>query len=114
MFASRESAARLRGAYIQNLPWPRRRGSTGHQTGSAIEALRCLHQFLARAKEFRRAALKLGFKLDRTKGSHEFWAHEDGRVATIPVHGSREIGGSLFRRIVDQLGITIEEFRRLK
>lgn len=68
----------------------------------------------ARAKEFRRAAVKLGFKLDRTKGSHQFWVHEDGRVATIPVHGSREIGGSLFHRIIGQLGIAVEEFQRLK
>jgi len=68
----------------------------------------------ARAQEFRRVAMRLGFKLDRTKGSHEFWVHEDGRVTTIPVHGSREIGGPLFRQILVQLGITVDEFRRLK
>jgi predicted RNA binding protein YcfA (HicA-like mRNA interferase family) len=68
----------------------------------------------ARAEEFRRAASKLGFKRGRTKGGHERWLHEDGRAKTIPIHGSREIGGSLFYRIIDQLGITIYQFRRLK
>jgi len=68
----------------------------------------------ARADEFRRAAVKLGFKRGRTRGGHERWLQEDGRVTTIPIHGSPEIGGPLFRQILDQFGITVDEFRRLK
>jgi predicted RNA binding protein YcfA (HicA-like mRNA interferase family) len=68
----------------------------------------------ARADEFRRAAARLGFRKARQDGSHERWIHEDGRATTIPIHGSREIGGSLFYRIIRQLGITPEDFARLR
>jgi len=50
----------------------------------------------------------------RTTGSHERWGHPDGRPATIPVHGGREIGPPLFYRILQQLGISAEEFGRLR
>ena len=68
----------------------------------------------ARADEFRRAAMKLGFRKARQEGSHERWIHQDGRATTIPLHGGREIGGSLFFRIVKQLGVTAGEFDRLR
>jgi len=68
----------------------------------------------ARADDFRRVALRLGFKKARQTGSHERWIHEDGRAATIPVHGGKEIGPPLFHRILKQLGITAVEFDWLR
>jgi len=68
----------------------------------------------ARAEEFRRAAARLGFRLTRTSGSHERWVHPDGRAATIPIHGGREIGPPLFHKILDQPGIGATELKRLK
>jgi predicted RNA binding protein YcfA (HicA-like mRNA interferase family) len=68
----------------------------------------------ARADEFRRAAARLGFTRFRQTGSHERWGHIDGRAVTIPIHGGREIGPPLFHRILEELGISAEEFRRLK
>jgi predicted RNA binding protein YcfA (HicA-like mRNA interferase family) len=68
----------------------------------------------ARAADFRRIAAKLGFRLARKTGSHERWIHPDGRATTIPVHGGREIGPPLFYRIIEQLGLDEEHFRRLK
>ncbi len=67
----------------------------------------------ARAEEFRRVALKLGFVNVRQCGSHERWVHADGRSVTIPRHGNREIGPPLFNKILNQLGIGLEDFRRL-
>jgi predicted RNA binding protein YcfA (HicA-like mRNA interferase family) len=67
----------------------------------------------ARADDFRRAALRLGFQRRRQTGSHERWTHEDGRAVTIPIHGGREIGSPLYQRILRQLGITHEEFQEL-
>jgi hypothetical protein len=32
---------------------------------------------------------------------------------TIPIHGGREIGPPLYNKILAQLGISSEEFRRL-
>jgi len=66
----------------------------------------------ARAEEFRRVAARLGFKLMRQTGSHQRWNHADGRAVTIPVHGGREIGPPLYNKILAQLGISGEEFRR--
>ena len=68
----------------------------------------------ARADEFRRAAARLGFELRRQTGSHERWVHTDGRAVTIPIHGGRDIGPPLFNRILQQLGIGVEEFRRIR
>ncbi len=68
----------------------------------------------ARAQEFRRAASRLGFQRARQTGSHERWKHPDGRAATIPIHGGRQIGPPLFYRILDQLGIDEKEFEQLR
>jgi predicted RNA binding protein YcfA (HicA-like mRNA interferase family) len=68
----------------------------------------------AKAKDLERVARKLGFEKTRQKGSHGRWQHPDGRATTIPIHGNAEIGGWLFREILKQLGITEDEFQRLR
>jgi predicted RNA binding protein YcfA (HicA-like mRNA interferase family) len=68
----------------------------------------------ATAREFQRAATKLGFSKTRQTGSHERWNHPDGRSATIPLHGGREIGPPLFHRILRQLGISLDQFQLLR
>jgi predicted RNA binding protein YcfA (HicA-like mRNA interferase family) len=68
----------------------------------------------AKAKELMRAAERSGFILARQKGSHARWIHPDGRTTTIPVHPSTEIGGWLYHKILKQMGITEEEFRKLR
>ncbi len=61
-----------------------------------------------------RAAEQLGFAQVRQKGSHAHWRHGDGRSTTIPVHPSTEIGGWLYHKILRELGMTEEEFRKLR
>jgi predicted RNA binding protein YcfA (HicA-like mRNA interferase family) len=68
----------------------------------------------AKARELEKVAKKLGFKKTRQKGSHARWQHPDGRATTIPIHGKAEIGGWLFQEILKQMGITEEEFDRLR
>jgi predicted RNA binding protein YcfA (HicA-like mRNA interferase family) len=68
----------------------------------------------AHADEFRRAAMRLGFERRRQTGSHERWVHPDGRAVTIPIHGGNQIGPPLFHRILAQLEISLQEFRRLQ
>jgi len=68
----------------------------------------------ARAEEFRRVAARQGFIKTRQTGSHERWIHADGRAATIPIQGGREIGPPLYNKILDQLGVSADEFRELK
>lgn len=68
----------------------------------------------ARASELQRVAAKLGFERVRQTGSHERWRHKDGRATTIPLHAGREIGPPLLYRILDQLGIDLEKFERIR
>jgi predicted RNA binding protein YcfA (HicA-like mRNA interferase family) len=68
----------------------------------------------AKASELAKAAKRLGFEKARQKGSHARWKHPDGRATTIPVHGNADIGGWLFQRILDQMGITESEFNELR
>lgn len=68
----------------------------------------------AKASDLECVAKALGFIKARQRGSHARWKHPDGRATTIPVHSSVEIGGWLFREILKQLGVSEEEFERLK
>jgi predicted RNA binding protein YcfA (HicA-like mRNA interferase family) len=68
----------------------------------------------AKARDFQRVALLLGFILKRTTGSHERWQHPDGRAVTIPIHGGKEIGPPLFFKILRQLGVTLDQFEKLR
>ena len=68
----------------------------------------------ATAREFQRVASQLGFTRRRQTGSHERWNHPDGRAVTIPIHGGRDIGPPLFYKIVRQLGLSPEDFDRLR
>jgi predicted RNA binding protein YcfA (HicA-like mRNA interferase family) len=68
----------------------------------------------AKAGDLERVAKKLGFTKARQKGSHARWKHPDGRAATIPIHSNAEIGSWLFYEILNQLGITEEEFNQVR
>jgi predicted RNA binding protein YcfA (HicA-like mRNA interferase family) len=68
----------------------------------------------ATARDFQRAARKLGFEKSRQTGSHERWTHPDGRAVTIPLHGGREIGPPLFFKILRQLGVSFEDFQKIR
>jgi predicted RNA binding protein YcfA (HicA-like mRNA interferase family) len=59
-------------------------------------------------------ARRLGFTKTRQTGSHERWNHADGRAVTIALHGGREIGPPLFFKILRQLGLSPDEFQKLK
>ena len=68
----------------------------------------------ATAREFQKVATQLGFTKSRQTGSHERWTHPDGRAVTIPVHGGGEIGPPLFHKILRQLGVSADEFQKLR
>jgi predicted RNA binding protein YcfA (HicA-like mRNA interferase family) len=66
------------------------------------------------ARDFQNAARKLGFSKTRQTGSHERWNHPDGRAVTIPAPQWSQIGPPLFFKILRQLGITQEDFQKLR
>jgi predicted RNA binding protein YcfA (HicA-like mRNA interferase family) len=67
---------------------------------------------LVDAKTLEKVLLELGFKVVRQKGSHKFYRHDDGRYTTIPHHGG-DLGRSLIREILKQVGISNEEYLQI-
>jgi len=56
---------------------------------------------------------KAGFIDVRVKGSHHRLRHADGRVTTVPVHGSEIIGPGLLSRILRDRDLSREGFEAL-
>jgi predicted RNA binding protein YcfA (HicA-like mRNA interferase family) len=56
---------------------------------------------------------KAGFAVIRVKGSHHRLRHADGRVTTVPVHGSEIIGPGLLSRILRDCDLSREGFEVL-
>ncbi|MBI1758465.1 MAG: type II toxin-antitoxin system HicA family toxin [Actinobacteria bacterium] len=60
-----------------------------------------------------RALEKSGFAVARIAGSHHIMRHPDGRGTTVPVHPGRDVAKGTLRGILGDVGITVEELRRL-
>ncbi len=50
-----------------------------------------------------------GFRDVRQQGSHKRFRHPDGRVTTVPFHGSRDIAPSLLRKIARDVQLSVDE-----
>jgi len=68
---------------------------------------------MLKAKDIIRVLKVLGFFEVRTKGSHIFFKHPDGRVTLVPKHAGEDIGRGLLRQILREIKITSEEFSKL-
>ena len=55
---------------------------------------------------------RAGFQVIRSKGSHHFLRHPDGRATVVPVHARETIGLGLLHRILKDCGLEPEDFRR--
>ena len=60
-----------------------------------------------------KALKKLGFEVIRSKGSHHFLQHPDGRCTTVPVHSGETIGRGLLAQIRRDCEISTEDLREL-
>ena len=65
-----------------------------------------------KSSEIARGLKRAGFQIVRQKGSHARFEHEDGRATTLPIHASQDIGRGLFRKILRDIELSIEEFRK--
>ncbi len=54
----------------------------------------------------------LGFSQIRRRGSHRFYAHPDGRTATVPDHRGEDLGRGIIRSILRDVDVTPNEFAR--
>jgi predicted RNA binding protein YcfA (HicA-like mRNA interferase family) len=60
-------------------------------------------------KEAVRALGRIGFQIIRTRGSHVFLRHPDGRVTTVPVHSRETLGPGLLRSILRDVDLSVED-----
>jgi predicted RNA binding protein YcfA (HicA-like mRNA interferase family) len=54
-----------------------------------------------------------GFSLARITGSHHVMQHPDGRSVPVPVHAGRDVSKGALRSILNIIGMTPDEFRKL-
>jgi len=63
--------------------------------------------------ELVRALRKLGFEVVRTRGSHRFLRHPDGRVTVVPVHRGETLGRGLLAQILRDCELSKEDLHDL-
>ena len=61
-------------------------------------------------KTMEKVLFNLGFQNTRSKGSHFFYRHPDGRTTTVPNHPGRDLSRSLIREILRETEVTPEQF----
>ncbi len=61
-------------------------------------------------REALKALQRAGFVLIRTKGSHHFIRHADGRATVVPIHAGEILGPGLFNQILKDAEIEREAF----
>lgn len=66
------------------------------------------------AEKLLRILAKIGFEPVRTRGSHVFLRHADGRSTVIPIHSGEDVGRGLLIKILKDVGLTREEYLRLE
>ncbi|MFH0983493.1 MAG: type II toxin-antitoxin system HicA family toxin [Planctomycetota bacterium] len=63
------------------------------------------------ARDVIRVAERLGFAFDRQKGSHAVYLRvSDKRRLVIPVHKGRDLKPGTLRGLIDDMGLSVEEF----
>jgi predicted RNA binding protein YcfA (HicA-like mRNA interferase family) len=68
----------------------------------------------AKPQEVQRILEQLGFQHIRQSGSHAVYRHPDGRWVTVPLHPGKYVAKGTLRKIIKDLGITVEEFESLR
>ena len=64
-----------------------------------------------RAREVVRVAQSIGFVFDRQRGSHAvFYRASDGRRVVIPMHGSKDLKPGTLRAIINDMGLSADDF----
>lgn len=64
-------------------------------------------------KELRKVAEKSGFAWQRCEGSHNTFKNSEGRIIVIPDHGAQVIVRPLLRKILRDMGISVDEYHKI-
>ena len=66
------------------------------------------------SKEVARIAQRLGFDFRRQTGSHAIYIRSaDHRRVVVPMHSGKDLKPKTLRGIIEDMGITVEEFQRM-
>ena len=66
-----------------------------------------------KGKDLLAALRRAGFTVIRTKGSHHFVRHQDGRSTVVPAHAGETIGAGLVASILRDAKLTRDELQNL-
>jgi hypothetical protein len=66
-----------------------------------------------KAKEFIKVIEKLGFYLDRQKGSHAIYKDSDGKRVVVPIHAGKDLKPGTLMGMIQDIGIDKETFFEL-
>ncbi len=64
-------------------------------------------------KKLIRVLEQSGFEVSRTRGSHFFLRHADGRATSVPVHSGETIGPGLLSKIMRDTKISRNDLEKL-
>jgi len=64
-------------------------------------------------RDLARVAEMAGFHWQRCRGSHNVFQAEDGRIVVIPDHGHQVIVRPLLRKIIRDMGLSVDEYKEL-
>lgn len=64
-------------------------------------------------RELRKLAEAAGFHWVRREGSHNCFRNAEGRIVVIPDHGAQVIVRPLLRKILRDMGLSVEEYHRI-
>jgi predicted RNA binding protein YcfA (HicA-like mRNA interferase family) len=67
-----------------------------------------------KGRELVRALERAGFAVVRSRGSHVFLRHPDGRTTTVPIHSGETIGPGLLRAILRDVELSVDELADLQ
>jgi len=68
----------------------------------------------AKGRDIVRARQKAGFIVDRTRGSHVFLEHPEGRATAVPVHSGETLGPGLLRAILRDVEMSADDLVDLR
>ena len=68
---------------------------------------------LARYQQLSKVAEAAGFQWVRRKGSHNTFRNAEGRIVVLPDHGSQVIVRPLLRKVIRDLGLSVDEYHRI-
>ena len=64
-------------------------------------------------RDLARIAEMAGFHWKRRRGSHNTFQSDDGRIVVIPDHGNQVIVRPLLRKIIRDMGFTVDQYNQL-